>query len=227
MSILVFWGHHVDEYREMFGLTNDELKGRILEFASGPSAFNAELAGVAQKRVSCDPLFNLDYDTLKVKSGLVFADMLEQITANPAHFDFSGYADQTAFFEHRQSGMRTFFSDYLQGKEAGRYIGINDINLPFEKFSFDIAVSSHYLFSQLEDQTIDFHVAILQELARVAREVRIFPLIDSHEKTSPLLGPVLLALQQADYGTEIRAVPYHLEPQGNAMLRVWANVCPV
>lgn len=227
MSILVFWGHHVDEYREMFDLKESDLTGKILEFGSGPSAVNAELAGIAQQRISCDPLFNLDYDTLKAKSGLVFANMVEKMIENPGHYDFSNYTGQDAFFEHRQAGMVTFFSDYNQGKQEGRYVGINDIQLPFEDFSFDLALSSHYLFSQLEDQTIEFHVALLQELARVAREVRIFPLIDGHEKPSPLLGPVLLALQQAHYGTEIRAVPYHLEPQGNALLRIWANVCPV
>ena len=66
---------------------------------------------------------------------------------------------------------------------------------------------------------------VIRELARVAKEVRIFPLIDRHGQPSPFLGPVLLGLQEGNYGVEVKEVPYHLQPKGNAMLRVWAQQC--
>lgn len=227
MSILVFWGHHVDEYMEMFDLTKKDLQGKLLEFASGPSAFNVEAGKIAKKIVSCDPLFNLDYDTLKTKASLVFSDMVRQVEAEQEKFDFSRYGSLQALAKKRQEGMDAFFADYKKGMDASRYLAINELKLPFDDFSFDYALSSHYLFSQLEDQSVEFHIQLLKELARVAHEVRIFPLIDRNAQPSPMLGPVLLGLQRENYGTEVRSVDYHLQPKGNAMLRVWAQECPV
>lgn len=97
--------------------------------------------------------------------------------------------------------------------------------MPFDNFSFDFALSSHYLFADLDDQDVEFHLKVIKELARVAKEVRIFPLIDRHNQPSPFLGPVLLGLQQENFGAEVREVAYHLQPSGNAMLRVWAQQC--
>ncbi len=114
-----------------------------------------------------------------------------------------------------------------EGKSEGRYVGITEYLLPFADFSFDFALSAHYLFADLDDQDVDFHLHVIKELARVAKEVRIFPLIDRHSQTSPFLGPVLLGLQQDNYGVEVREVPYHLQPGGNAMLRVWAQECHI
>lgn len=227
MSLLVLWGHHVDDYQEMFNLQENELRGKILEFGCGPSAFNIELAGVAEKRVSCDPLFNLDSDTLKAKSGLIFADKCKEAQENSKKYTLHHYETLQTLIQKRAAGMRSFFEDYDLGKKQGRYVAINEIHLPFEDFSFDLALSSYYLFSQLEDQSVDFHVAILKELARVAKEVRVVPLVDNHEHLSPLLGPVLLALQQENYGTEIRSVDYPLAYPGSAMLKIWAQECKI
>ncbi|QRN04417.1 hypothetical protein GH742_11305 [Legionella sp. MW5194] len=228
MNKLVIWGHHVDEYREMFDLTDTDLSGKILEFGCGPSAINAELTGKAKQCVSCDPLFSLDMDTLNSKVTLIFADMLNKVTEEKEKFDFSRYENNLEeLIEKRRSGLSAFFADYLRGKEEKRYIGITEIRLPFNDFTFDYALSSHYLFAELDNQDVAFHVQAIQELARVAKEVRIFPLIDRHGQPSPLLGPVLLELQQHNFGVEVRSVNYHLQPSGNAMLRVWAQECPV
>lgn len=228
MNKLVIWGHHVDEYMEMFDLKDSDLKGKILEFGCGPSAINAELAGKAGQCVSCDPLFSLDIDTLNSKVSLIVADMLEKVTQEKEKFDFSRYENNLSeLVEKRQSGLNAFFADYHRGKEEKRYIGITEIKLPFKDFTFDYALSSHYLFAELENQDLAFHVQAIRELARVAKEVRIFPLIDRHGQPSSLLGPVLLDLQQHNYGVEVRSVNYHLQPSGNAMLRVFAQECAV
>ncbi|KTD61408.1 class I SAM-dependent methyltransferase [Legionella spiritensis] len=227
MNKLVVWGHHVDEYMEMFDLSATDLQGKILEYGCGPSAVNAELDGQAALRISCDPLFNLDMATLNSKAALIFADMIDKVTREQDKFDFSGYGSLERFIEKRRDGVNTFFADYLSGKKAKRYQGIHEIALPFADFTFDLALSSHYLFAELYDQDIQFHIRAIKELARVAREVRIFPLIDRYGQPSSFLGPVLLDLQQSNYGAEVRSVAYHLQPEGNAMLRVWAQECPV
>jgi hypothetical protein len=227
MRKLVLWGQHVDEYREMFDLSTTEMTTALLEYGCGPSAVNSELTPSSQHIVSCDPLFNLDKDTLYSKVALVFSDMVARVRKNSHEFDFSRYGSPEALFKERQEGIEQFFADYNKGKKEKRYLGINEYTLPFADFSFAFALSSHYLFADLDDQDVDFHLQVIKELARIAKEVRIFPLIDRYNQPSPFLGPVLLGLQQDNFGVEIREVAYHLLPNGNAMLRVWAQQCQV
>lgn len=225
MRDVVLWGHCVDEYQEMFDVPEETFHKRILEYASGPSAINAQLHEDTHHIISCDPLFTLDKATLRTKISLIFEEMLTRVQKEK--FDFSRYGGFEAFIKHRQDGIEKFFADYEQGRVEKRYLPLRDNTLPFADFSFDMAVSSHYLFTDLEAQNIEFHVQAIRELALVAKEVRIFPLIDSFNQTSSLLGPVLLELQKGNYGIEVRNVMYHLQPQGNAMLRVWAQQCTV
>ena len=224
MRKLVLWGHHWDEYREMFDLSGSSLEGSFLEYGCGPSAVNAELHDKT-KIISCDPLFVLDKGTLSTKVSLIFEDMLAHVYHDKDKFDFSHDGSFDALIASRRKGMFEFFEDYDIGKIEKRYVPVTDYTLPFDNFEFDMALSSHYLFADLEDQDVAFHVKVIKELARVAKEVRIFPLIDRHGQPSPFLGPVLLDLQHANFGVEVREVSYHLQPRGNAMLRVWAQEC--
>lgn len=227
MRKLVLWGHGAEDYREMFDLSQEEMDGSILEYGCGPSAVNSQLNQSKQSIVSCDPLFVLDKDTLSSKATMIFASMASEIKKQQEQFDFSQSGGFERLLEIRQQGMKQFFADYQQGKSDGRYQGVTDYHLPFADFAFDYALSSHYLFADLEDQTIDFHLFVIRELARVAKEVRIFPLVDKEGKTSDFLGPVLLGLQQENFGVEVREVSFHLHKSGNAMLRVWAQQCVV
>ncbi|RUQ89210.1 class I SAM-dependent methyltransferase [Legionella septentrionalis] len=227
MRELVLWGHHVDEYREMFNLTAADFNSRILEYGCGPSAINAELHEVTHHIISCDPLFTLDKATLSTKASLIFEDVISKISMEKEKFDFSRYGDLQGLIRKRRQGMQEFFRDYERGRTEKRYLPVHDYHLPFADFSFDFALSSNYLFADLEEQDVEFHLRILRELARVAKEVRVFPLIDRQGQPSSFLGPVLLGLQKDNYGVEVCEVPYRLQRQGNAMLRVWAQQCPV
>ncbi|MFT4059233.1 MAG: hypothetical protein QM652_06775 [Legionella sp.] len=227
MRKLVLWGHGVDEYREMFDLSQEDMSSRILEYGCGPSAVNTQQFHEAHKAVSCDPLFVLDKDTLLSKSVMIFAQMVDEVRQAQHQFDFSRIGSLEQLIEQRKNGMKQFFADYEQGKKEERYYGAADYHLPYPDFSFDYALSAHYLFADLENQSIDFHVQIIRELARAAKEVRIFPLIDCNGKTSEFLNPVLLHLQRENYGVEVREVDYHLHKAENAMLRVWAQKCDV
>lgn len=96
--------------------------------------------------------------------------------------------------------------------------------LPFKDFTFDFALSAYCLFSQVNVDTL---FATITELARVAKEVRIYPIMNDSGDVSPFLGPILLKLQENNFGVEIREVTNLNQPQNKAMLRVWAQCCPV
>ena len=227
MRRLVLWGHHLDEYRDMFQLSESDLSARFLEYGSGVSAVNSELTKRASECISCDPWFDLDKKVLTAQVNANFEARLHQFKTEHQVFDLSRYGNLDALIAYRRAGIDAFLADYDQGHKEGRYLMADDMTLPFGHFSFDFALTAHHLFSDLEYQTVDYHLQIIEELARVAKDVRIFPLVDANGVPSPLLGPVLLGLQNANYGVEVRDVSYHLQPRGNAMLRVWAKHCSV
>lgn len=226
MRKLVLWGHTVEEYQEMFDLSEHDLDKRVLEYGCGASAVNAQITAKSGRIVSVDPLFQLDKSALVSEVGQIFSGMVERIAQDAVQFDFSRYGGLEAFVSTRRAGMDVFFSDYAKGHESMRYQPMTT-RLPFADFSFDLALSAHYLFAAFDNQDVASNLVAIQELTRVAKELRIFPLINRYGEPSPFLGPVLLALQQANYGVEVREVNYHLQPKGNAMLRVWAQQCPV
>lgn len=140
-------------------------------------------------------------------------------------------AEYKAMFDLTDENLHSRILEYGGGTSAEKVMLDEKASLPFDDFSFDFALSSHDLFTDIDSQSlqvqVEQHIHIIRELARVANEVRIFPVIDKSGQASPLLGPVLLGLQRANYGVEIREVPYSLYPKGNVMLRVWAQACEV
>ncbi len=227
MRKLVLWGYHLDEYQEMFDLSDEELNTRLLEFGSGPTAVNVQLHEKHKKIISCDPLFSLEKSDLIAKTSAIFENMVMRIKQAQENPILSRIGEVDALIAKRRQGMEEFFNDYTKGKEEQRYLSFTHHTLPFSDFSFDLALSSHFLFADLDDQDVDFHMKTIIELARVAKEVRIFPLIDRYGQLSPFLGPVLLGLQQEHYGVEVREVNYYLQPESNVMLRVFAQQCQV
>ncbi|MGV3740276.1 MAG: hypothetical protein ACO1N3_03170 [Gammaproteobacteria bacterium] len=228
MERLVLWGHHLDEYRDMFDLPEVALGLRFLEFQSGVSAFQADLRDTAAHLVSYDSWFDLDKDTLQQKIETSFSARLAQIKQRAEAFDLSRYAGSLdKLVAYRRQGIAEFLQDYELGHAEGRYLYAAQSSLPFADFFFDYALSAHHFFSETAPQTVDYYLNTIEELARVAKEVRIFPLVDAQGVPSALLGPVILALQQKNYGIEVRDVAYHLQPKGNAMLRIWPQQCYV
>jgi hypothetical protein len=232
MRKLVLWGQSVAEYQAMFDLTDEDLQASIFEFGCGPTAMNAVLHDQprASDIVSCDPLFSLEKDLLMQEVNQFFERRVAELRADQYQLDTAGYGGLEHFIQERHLGCEVFFDDFIDGVKEGRYIASSS-PLPFADMTFQYALSSHYFFTNIppseRQDAIVQHIREIKELARIAHEVRIFPIINRTGEASTLLGPVLLALQQADYGVEVREVPFSLYPKGNAMLRVWANTCVI
>jgi hypothetical protein len=60
----------------------------------------------------------------------------------------------------------------------------------------------------------------VRELCRVAREVRIFPLLALDATPSPHIEPVSAALREAGFTVEIVPVDYEFQRGGNRMMRI-------
>lgn len=225
MRRIALWGQHLDEYKDMFALTDEDLTKSFLEYNSGVSAFNAEMHQRSQECVSCDPWYKLDRHSLQEKVTTNFQDRQSQLADNLQNLDISRYGSFDDLIKYRQAGVQSFLEDFKAGVSEKRYLAVTEENLPFPNFKFDFALVANNFFADLDYQTVEYHIAKIKELARVAKDVRIFPLVDTGGEPSNLLGPIIMGLYQDNFAVEVTDVNYHLQHRGNAMLRVWAREC--
>jgi hypothetical protein len=62
-----------------------------------------------------------------------------------------------------------------------------------------------------EQLSLEFHLASIQELLRVAGEVRIFPLLGLDCQPSPYLAAVQDHFEARGYNVKVRPVPYEFQ----------------
>ena len=213
------WGRSYREYQQMFALTAPDISTSMIDVASGVSSFNAELYKQGYKITSCEPLYAYNVNAIEQR----FEQAYPQITNGIAkcHQQYRwGYGEP--FISIKQLGQerrriaRYFFQDYPAGKQEERYIAASLPNLPFENKEFNLAVCSYFLFTYSDNFDGDFHLAAIAELLRVAREVRIFPIISLTGSISPWLS----AVQQC-YSCRLVEVPYHFQKGANQFLRIY------
>jgi len=62
---VVPWGRNLDEYRNMFHLTDSDLNKNIVSFGDGPASFNYEMMKLNLKVISLDPIYQFSKDELQ------------------------------------------------------------------------------------------------------------------------------------------------------------------
>ena len=120
----------------------------------------------------------------------------------------------------RMAAMNEFLDDYPVGLTQGRYVDAELPSLPFQDGAFDLALSSHFLFLYTTQLGDIFHQRAVREMCRVAREVRIFPLLALGAVPSPLVEAVAGEVGQAGFEVSFEVVPYEFQRGGNRMMRI-------
>lgn len=221
LSSVVPWGRSFDEYRRMFALTEADLASRILGCGDGPAGFNAEATRRGGRVVSADPLYQFDAAQIRQRIDETSAEVLGQARQNAHEFVWdAAIPDVDALKRVRMSAMATFLDDYAQGGRDGRYVVAGLPVLPFADGAFDLALCSHFLFLYSRQHDTQFHIQSIRELCRVAREVRVFPLLTLGGEPSPHVAAVTAALEDVGVTMTIERVPYEFQRGGNQMLRV-------
>ena len=113
-----------------------------------------------------------------------------------------------------------YFYVYEAGKIEGRYLIGELPKLDINDQQYDIALCSHFLFLYSEQFDYKFHLAAILEMLRIAKEVRIFPLLTLAMDKSPYLERLLNELETRGYKTITEQVKYELQKGGNEMLRI-------
>jgi hypothetical protein len=214
------WGRTLDEHRRMFALSDDDMRSRILGVADGPASFNAEMTALGRRVVSCDPLYRFGADEIRGRVNATRDVMLRLVRENAGRFVWKEIPSPEALGELRLGAMGLFLEDYEAGKREGRYLDRSLSRLGFEDDAFDIALCSHFLFLYADEFPLQFHIDSALELIRLARDVRIFPLLDLRGEPSRHLDGVNDAMRNRGLQAERQKVNYEFQRGGNEMLRI-------
>lgn len=217
------WGRSMDEYEAMFALSEQDLDSRILSCADGPAGFNAEMHARGKSVISIDPVYQFTAEEIQRRIDAVYPSVMEQLQQNLDDFVWTDIASPAALGKLRLKTMARFLADFPAGKTAGRYQSYSLPTLPFADQTFDLALCSHFLFLYSGQFSADFHCQSIQEMLRVAGEVRIFPLITLEGAPSPHLEKVYKWLAASGLRYEVKTVDYEFQRGGNRMLRIWLD----
>jgi SAM-dependent methyltransferase len=218
---IVPWGRSLQEYIQMFDLSDNDLQCKILDCAGGPSSFNAEMTQLGHNVVSCDPIYQFSASEIEKRVEETYPIILKGVQANQQKFVWTMMRSPEHLCEVRLAVMRQFSVDFTQGLKERRYLPLELPNLSFDTQQFDLALCSHLLFTYSDQLSMEFHLAAIKEMCRVASEVRVFPLlVNMTGETSPFKQPVIQELEAQGYSVEIRQVPYEFQQGGNQLLRV-------
>jgi hypothetical protein len=223
LSEIVPWGRSFEEYRRMFGLSGDDLSGRILGCGDGPASFNAEATAAGHSVVSCDPIYAFAAGAIRRRVEETYETILAQVKLHPERFVWEFFRDPDDLGRRRLAAMNRFLDDFERGRQEGRYITASLPDLLLADGEFRLALVSHLLFLYSEHLDVGFHIDSVRELLRVADEVRIFPLLTLDRRWSPHVEPVRSALEAEGFMVEVVAVPYEFQRAedraGGRMLR--------
>jgi ubiquinone/menaquinone biosynthesis C-methylase UbiE len=142
--------------------------------------------------------------------------VINQTKAHLEKFNWEMFGNVEGLGKIRMKSMQQFLSDFEQGFEEGRYIAAELPNLPFKANTFDLALCSHFLFLYSDHLDLDFHIKAIDEMLRVASEVRIFPVVDLNANRSAHLN----AIMENFPNSELIKVNYEFQKGGNQMLKI-------
>ncbi len=212
------WGRNLKEYCKMFNL--EALPPKLLDLASGPAAFNAQVTDKGGKVTSLDPIYQLTKAEIEQSIAQTKEDIALSIRGSMGDFIWDQYASLDNLIATRLQAMAEFLKDYEQGKAQGRYLAGTVLDLPFSDQSFDLCLCSHFLFLYSEQLDLDFHQKAMAEITRVASETRIYPLVDLEGNRSKHLDEIMAGLKEEGLTVEIKPTEYRFQKGATEYLSI-------
>jgi hypothetical protein len=205
------------EYGAMFDLDLDALAGRrVLDCPGGAAAFTADATAAGAVVTAVDPRYGDDPDELIAHAHAETRRGNDFIRQEPDRFVWTYFADVAAHLAERTAAVDRFAADRRAHPE--RYVTGRLPDLPFTDDAFDLALSSHLLFTYDDRLDRDLHVAAIVELLRVAREVRVFPTLSMRFERSGLVDAVVAAARDAGAEVAVTRSPYEFQRGGDEIL---------
>ena len=220
LKSVVPWGRKLDEYKEMFSLSNIDLERKILGCGDGPASFNSELAEFGGNVVSIDPIYQFSVEEIRSRIDTVYPEVMSQVEKNKDNYIWKNIANVEELGKARMETMEKFLSSYSSGKRLGKYVNASLPKLPFGDKKFELALCSHYLFLYSEHVNQIEHLLSVKELCRVAKEVRIYPLLALDGSKSKHLEPIMSSLEGSGFNVSLEHVKYQFQKGATEMMVV-------
>ena len=223
LNDVVPWGRSYEEYLSMFSLVPEDIEKSILGCSDGPASFNCTMAKLGKHVTSVDPIYQFTKSEIKSRIDETFNTVIKQTEENRNEFVWEKISSVQELGQIRRAAMEIFLSDYNLGKTEKRYIYGTLPELKFADQQFDIALCSHFLFLYSKHLSIQFHIDAIAELCRVAKEVRIFPILELGSQVSRHFRKVCSYFEKSGFSVETTRVDYEFQRGGNQMLKIHSN----
>lgn len=209
-----------EEYRAMFALTDDHLRGRVLDCPGGAAGFTATSCGRGTDALAVDPVYVVPPGRLEERVSGELARGRAFAAADPQRYVWDFYGDPAGHSRHRAESAALLARD--RRAHPARYVPASLPHLPFADRTFDLVLSSHLLFTYADRLDDGLHLAALRELARVSRgAVRVYPLVDQAGGALPdLLGHLVGRLSADGLQARVRDVGYEFQRGARTMLEL-------
>lgn len=217
LSKVVPWGRTLEEYKTMFTLSREDLKKSIASFGDGPASFNTEMTKLNNKIISFDPIYQFTKEQLLNRIEETKDIVMKQTEENKDNFIWTTIRDLNELEKIRMGAMYNFIEDFEVGKKENRYIPHELPNKTnFSNNHFDIGLSSHFLLLY-PNLGLNFHIKSIDEMLRICKEVRIFPILDLDANESSVLKAIIDNFSK-NYNVKIEKTDYIFQKNGNKML---------
>src|SRR5262245_17009425 len=213
------WGRSAAEYEAFFALSNVPASARILDCGSGPASFTAQWNNSGRFVVAADPMYRLSGLDIAADFEPTASRMLDGVRRARERFNWDYYGSPEGVIQRRREVLDAFLSDFRSSNRAGRYVAASLPELPFQSASFDLVLCSHFLFLYSAELGTTVHILSLQEMLRVGREVRVFPLLDMDGQPSIHFEPTVETLRTSAH-VELVPVPFEFRRGDSRMLRL-------
>ena len=217
LNNVVPWGRNMEEYKSMFLLNEEDMKKKIAGFGDGPASFNFEAHRLGYDIISYDPIYQFKKEELEKRIEEVRAIVMKQMSENQNNYVWTKIHNLQELEQIRMEAMKLFLNDFEVGLSEGRYRYHELPNcLPVEENYYDIGLSSHFLllYTQLG---FDFHIKAIDEMLRVCKEVRIFPVVDLDDNQADMISDIIDEFKK-EYDVELKVTNYQFQKNANKML---------
>lgn len=207
------------EYEAFFALRPADLAGRVLDCAAGASGFAAGARARGGRVTALDPAYAQGVDPL-LTDAYASADHAASLVAeHPDGYVWDWYGTPDRKEAMRRDARAAFTADVRAHPDT--YVAGTLPALPFRDDTFALALCSHLLFTWSGAFDEAWHRRALADLLRVAREVRVFPLVvQGTGEAVPYLPRLLDGLRVEGRRVETPRVPYEFQRGADRVLSV-------
>lgn len=215
------------EYVDMFGLDEADLRRRIVDCPGGAASAVAEICAAGGDAVAVDPQYARGADELRARIHEDVDRAASHLQRREVQYDWDVRGGLAGHEEIRRRAAEQMLDHMAVAPE--RYIAGALPGLPLADDSADLVLCSHLLFTYADRLDTADHVAAIVEMARVAPEVRIYPLVDHAGNPLPeLVRSVIAKLKKERLTSRIEPVvrPFQLAATTQLVVERTGNCRP-